>query len=109
MDDVYYDLSTHFVWVGEWTSKYTEAHVEFFRGIENPIGMKVGPKKPISEVIEAIKSLNPNNAMGKLVLILRMGSLTRELLPELVSLVKDEGLNVVWVSDPMHGNTYATS
>ena len=69
-EDIYYDLSTHFLWIGERTSKFTEAHVEFFRGIANPVGMKVGPKKPISEVVQAIKALNPDNVMGKLVLIL---------------------------------------
>ena len=101
-----YDLSSQFIWIGERTSNFDEAHVEFFRGISNPIGLKIGPNREPEHIVKIIKILNPSNEVGKLTLILRLGKKTCEILPELVDLVNSEDLNVLWISDPMHGNTY---
>lgn len=101
-----YDCSAHMVWIGERTRKLDQAHVEFMRGIHNPVGVKVGPTIQGDELIELIDALNPDNEPGRLTLITRMGAdnLANKL-PELVRRVKQEGRNVVWSSDPMHGNT----
>ncbi|MDV6326970.1 3-deoxy-7-phosphoheptulonate synthase class II [Idiomarina sp. Sol25] len=101
-----YDCSAHMVWIGERTRKLDQAHVEFMRGIHNPVGVKVGPTMQGDELIELIDALNPDNEPGRLTLISRMGAdnLANKL-PELVRRVKQEGRNVVWSSDPMHGNT----
>lgn len=101
-----YDCSAHMVWIGERTRKLDQAHVEFMRGIHNPVGVKVGPTMPEDELIRLIDALNPDNEPGRLTLITRMGAdnLANKL-PELVRRVKQEGRNVVWSSDPMHGNT----
>lgn len=101
-----YDCSAHMVWIGERTRKLDQAHVEFMRGIHNPVGVKVGPTMPGDELIQLIDALNPDNEPGRLTLITRMGAdnLANKL-PELVRRVKKEGRNVVWSSDPMHGNT----
>ncbi|WP_287817464.1 3-deoxy-7-phosphoheptulonate synthase class II, partial [Idiomarina sp.] len=101
-----YDCSAHMVWIGERTRKLDQAHVEFMRGIHNPIGVKVGPTMPADELIALLDILNPDNEPGRLTLITRMGAdnLANKL-PELVRRVKQEGRNVVWSSDPMHGNT----
>ncbi|WP_417440707.1 class II 3-deoxy-7-phosphoheptulonate synthase [Idiomarina sp.] len=101
-----YDCSAHMVWIGERTRKLDQAHVEFMRGIHNPVGVKVGPTMPGDELIRLIDALNPDNEPGRLTLITRMGAdnLANKL-PELVRRVKQEGRNVVWSSDPMHGNT----
>ncbi|NWO04079.1 MAG: 3-deoxy-7-phosphoheptulonate synthase class II [Idiomarinaceae bacterium] len=101
-----YDCSAHMVWIGERTRKLDQAHVEFMRGIHNPVGVKVGPTMPGDELIQLIDALNPDNEPGRLTLITRMGAdnLANKL-PELVRRVKQEGRNVVWSSDPMHGNT----
>lgn len=101
-----YDCSAHMVWIGERTRKLDQAHVEFMRGIHNPVGVKVGPTMPGDELIQLIDALNPENEPGRLTLITRMGAdnLANKL-PELVRRVKQEGRNVVWSSDPMHGNT----
>jgi len=101
-----YDCSAHMVWIGERTRKLDQAHVEFMRGIHNPVGVKVGPTMTGDELIQLIDALNPDNEPGRLTLITRMGAdnLANKL-PELVRRVKQEGRNVVWSSDPMHGNT----
>lgn len=101
-----YDCSAHMVWIGERTRKLDQAHVEFMRGIHNPVGVKVGPTMQGDELIQLIDALNPENEPGRLTLITRMGAnnLANEL-PKLVRRVKQEGRNVVWSSDPMHGNT----
>ena len=101
-----YDCSAHMVWIGERTRKLDQAHVEFMRGIHNPVGVKVGPTMSGDELIQLIDALNPDNEPGRLTLITRMGAdnLANKL-PELVRRVKQEGRNVVWSSDPMHGNT----
>jgi 3-deoxy-7-phosphoheptulonate synthase len=102
----YYNCSAHMLWIGERTRQLDHAHVEFFRGIHNPIGVKVGPSIKGDELIQLIDALNPHNTPGRLTLISRMGADTLEQnLPALLRRVKQEGRNVVWSSDPMHGNT----
>lgn len=108
--DRYYDLTAHLVWIGERTRTLNGAHVEFFRGIANPVGVKVGPNAAPSEIVEVVRALNPDNAAGKIVLIPRFGSKrVSEGLPLLIAAVQQAGLRVLWVCDPMHGNTRATA
>jgi 3-deoxy-7-phosphoheptulonate synthase len=105
-----YDCSAHMLWIGERTRQLDHAHIEFFRGIHNPIGVKVGPTMEEDELIRLIDALNPNNDPGRLTLITRMGADKLEQnLPRLLRKVKAEGREVVWSSDPMHGNTFKAS
>ncbi|WP_416304928.1 class II 3-deoxy-7-phosphoheptulonate synthase [Neptunicella sp. SCSIO 80796] len=106
----WYNCSAHMLWIGERTRQLDHAHVEFFRGINNPIGVKVGPTMQEDELIELIDALNPDNKAGRLTLITRMGADNlAENLPRLLQRVKQEGRHVVWSSDPMHGNTIKAS
>jgi 3-deoxy-7-phosphoheptulonate synthase len=106
----HYDLTTHLPWIGERTRDVDGAHVEFFRGIRNPVGVKIGPKATGSELVALIDRLNPDNELGKLVLISRCGAgKVAEALPPLVEAVKREGRNVLWICDPMHGNGRQTA
>ena len=106
----WYDCSAHMLWIGDRTRDLTDAHVEYFRGIENPIGCKVGTTMGEDELIELINILNPNNEEGRLNLIVRMGAnKIREYYPRLLKRVKDEKKNVVWSIDPMHGNVEKSS
>lgn len=106
----WYDTSAHFLWIGDRTRQLDHAHVEFMRGIKNPIGMKCGPSTDPDEMIRIIDTLNPENEAGRLTLISRMSSdKVLELLPPLVRRVRDEGRNVAWVCDPMHGNVIKAS
>jgi len=106
----YYDCSAHMLWIGDRTRDLNEAHIEYFKGIKNPIGCKVGPSMGEDELIELIKALNPDNEEGRLTLIVRMGaSKISECFPPLLKKVKDSGLNVVWTIDPMHGNVEKSS
>jgi 3-deoxy-7-phosphoheptulonate synthase len=108
--DGYYDLSTHMPWIGERNRQLDGAHIEFFRGIQNPVGVKVGPTMDPDELIRLIDALNPGNTPGKLVLITRMGaSKIAAGLPRLLEKVRDEGRLVLWMSDPMHGNGITTA
>jgi 3-deoxy-7-phosphoheptulonate synthase len=102
----YYDLSAHFPWIGERTRQVDGAHVEFFRGVRNPVGVKLGPSVSPDEVLALLKALNPDNEPGKLALITRMGAnrVTTHL-PPIVEAVKAGGHRVLWIVDPMHGNT----
>jgi len=103
----YYDCSAHMLWIGERTRSIDEAHVEFVRGIGNPIGVKIGPSMEAKTLIPLINTLNPANELGKITLISRMGvDNIATVLPNLLKSVKSEGLNVVWSCDPMHGNTF---
>ncbi len=105
-DGKYYACSAHLLWIGDRTRKLDEAHIEFFRGISNPIASKVGPSMKEDELIELIDALNPNNEPGRLTLISRMGKdKVGNFLPKFVKRVKDEGRSVIWSCDPMHGNT----
>ncbi|MDO4583711.1 MAG: 3-deoxy-7-phosphoheptulonate synthase class II [Planctomycetia bacterium] len=105
----WYDLTTHFPWIGDRTRQIDGAHVEFFRGIANPIGMKVGPTMEPEELVELTKVLNPQNEKGRLCLIHRFGvNRVSEKLPGLVEAIQREKRNVLWICDPMHGNTRTT-
>jgi len=102
----WYDCSAHFVWIGERTRQLDHAHIEFFKGIKNPIGVKVGPGMDPDNLIRLIDAVNPDNIPGRLTLITRMGAdVLPEKLPALVRRVQQEGRKVIWSSDPMHGNT----
>ena len=106
----WYDTSAHMVWIGDRTRQPDGAHVEFCRGIKNPIGVKCGPSLDPDELIELLDILNPENEAGRIVLISRFGAgKVGDGLPRLVKRVNDEGRAVVWSSDPMHGNTYKAS
>jgi 3-deoxy-7-phosphoheptulonate synthase len=101
-----YDVSGHFLWVGERTRQLDGAHVHFASTIRNPIGVKVGPKAAPDEVVSLCEALNPDRLPGRLTLITRMGAgAVREVLPSIVQKVDACGVPVVWVCDPMHGNT----
>ncbi|MBA1419672.1 MAG: 3-deoxy-7-phosphoheptulonate synthase class II [Epsilonproteobacteria bacterium] len=106
----YYDCSAHMLWIGDRTRDFTEAHIEYFRGIQNPVGCKVGPSMGEDELIELIEALNPDNEEGRLNLIVRMGaSKIADAFPPLLKKVRDAGKNVVWTIDPMHGNVEKSS
>jgi len=110
LDDQWYDCSAHMLWIGDRTRELTGAHIEYFRGINNPIGCKVGPSMQPDELIELIDALNPENEEGRLNLIVRMGAdKIREYFPPLLKKVKESGKNVVWSCDPMHGNVEKSS
>ncbi|MBC8317582.1 MAG: 3-deoxy-7-phosphoheptulonate synthase class II [Desulfobulbaceae bacterium] len=103
----WYDCSAHMVWIGDRTRQLDGAHIEFLRGVRNPIGMKVGPKHDLDELRAIIEKLNPENEPGRLTLITRFGAKEIEKhLPPLVRAIKQTGYKVLWVCDPMHGNTY---
>lgn len=104
----WYDQSAHFLWIGDRTRHIDGAHVEFFRGVENPIGVKIGPSSHAEELIRLLNVLNPRKEPGKVTLITRYGAgKVRDLLPKHINAVKDAGFHgvVVWCCDPMHGNT----
>ena len=102
----WYDTSAHMLWIGDRTRQPDGAHVEFMRGIKNPIGLKCGPSLDPEELLRLIDILNPQNIPGRLTLIARFGAdKVAEKLPPMVRAVKREGKKVVWSSDPMHGNT----
>jgi 3-deoxy-7-phosphoheptulonate synthase len=102
----WYDTSAHFLWIGDRTRQVDGAHVEFCRGIANPLGVKAGPTMPIDDLLRLCDRLNPENEPGRLTVICRMGhdKVERHLAP-LVRALQREGRNVVWTCDPMHGNT----
>ncbi|MEO8443556.1 MAG: 3-deoxy-7-phosphoheptulonate synthase class II [Gammaproteobacteria bacterium] len=102
----WYDLTTHFPWIGVRTSNLDGAHVEYFRGICNPIGVKVGPDTTPDFLTGLMKVLNPRNEPGRLTLIHRLGAgRIRKALPGLIATVAEAEAHVVWMCDPMHGNT----
>ena len=102
----YHDTSAHFVWIGDRTRQLDGGHVEFCRGIENPIGIKCGPTSKPEEIVKICNLINPKNEKGKITLISRFGhDSVEKFLPKLVRTIKKEGLNVIWSCDPMHGNT----
>lgn len=106
----FYNLSSHMVWLGNRTRDLDGAHVEYFSGIENPVGIKVGPPFTVDDTLRLIEKLNPTHEAGKIVLITRFGKSTIEKeLPALIKAVRREGFPVVWSSDPMHGNTFSSS
>ena len=102
----YCATSAHMVWIGDRTRQLDHAHVEFCRGIINPLGLKCGPSSKVDGLLRLIDVLNPENEPGRLTLIVRMGAeKVGEMLPQMIRAVKREGKSVVWSSDPMHGNT----
>lgn len=106
----HYDLSAHMLWIGDRTRNPNEAHVEFMRGISNPIAFKVGPSITKEDLLALLDILNPNNEPGRVTLISRMGAgKVKTLLPPLVEAVRDAGKKVIWSCDPMHGNTIKSS
>ena len=108
--DGWYNLATHMPWIGERTRILDGAHVEYFRGIVNPIGVKISEAIDPEELVALARILNPDNEPGRLSLIHRMGnSSIADGLPGLVEAVKESGVEVMWICDPMHGNTESTS
>ena len=106
----WYDCSGHMLWVGDRTRQVDGAHIEFVRGIQNPIGLKAGPTLPPDELLRLIDIINPENEPGRLNIIVRMGAdKVEEGLPPLIRAVEREGREVLWSSDPMHGNTFKAS
>jgi 3-deoxy-7-phosphoheptulonate synthase len=106
----WYATSGHMVWIGDRTRQLDHAHVEYCRGIKNPLGLKCGPSSKADELLRLIDVLNPDNEPGRLTLICRMGSdKVGDLLPALVRAVKRERREVVWSCDPMHGNTISSA
>jgi 3-deoxy-7-phosphoheptulonate synthase len=106
----WYCCSAHFLWVGDRTRQVDGAHVEFLRGVKNPLGLKVGPTTTADDLLRLIDILSPANTPGRLTLISRMGAeQVRTHLPPLLRAVKREGRQVGWLCDPMHGNTISTS
>ncbi|MFZ4763126.1 MAG: class II 3-deoxy-7-phosphoheptulonate synthase [Alphaproteobacteria bacterium] len=102
----WYDVSAHFLWIGERTRQPDGAHVEFLRGVHNPIGIKCGPSMSGDDVLRLCEILNPQNEPGRLTLIARMGSdKVRDKLPQLLRATKQAGRQEGWICDPMHGNT----
>jgi 3-deoxy-7-phosphoheptulonate synthase len=105
-----YDVSGHFVWIGERTRQLDGAHVELLRHIANPIGVKLGPSASADDAIALYEKLNPERIPGRITFITRMGAgKIRDLLPPLIEKVTAVGLEVGWVCDPMHGNTFEAS
>jgi 3-deoxy-7-phosphoheptulonate synthase len=105
----WYNLSTHFPWIGMRTAALDGAHVEYMRGIRNPVAVKVGPAMTADALVRLCEVLNPSNEPGKLAFIHRMGAgAIAEKLPPLVEAVRTAGHRVLWLCDPMHGNTQAT-
>jgi 3-deoxy-7-phosphoheptulonate synthase len=106
----WYDCSAHMLWIGDRTRQLDGAHVEFLRGVANPVGLKVGPSLSLDELLRLSEALNPDNVPGRLTLISRMGrERVSELLPPLVEGLRDEGRLELWTCDPMHGNTFTAS
>ena len=105
-----YNTSAHFVWIGDRTRFKDSAHVEFCRGIQNPIGIKCGPSLDPDDLIQFLDILNPKDEAGRITLITRFGhNKVKDYLPQLIRKVQEEGRSVVWSCDPMHGNTIKSS
>lgn len=106
----FYDMSAHMLWIGDRTRNPKEAHIEFMRGISNPIAFKVGPSITQDDLLQLLDILNPENIAGRITLISRMGKDNiHQMLPPLVKAVKKSQHKVIWACDPMHGNTIKTS
>ncbi len=106
----WYDTSAHMLWIGDRTRQIDGAHVEFLRGVGNPVGVKIGPDYELDEIKKVIACLNPYNISGKISLITRFGvKQVDSLLPPLIREIKKEGFKIVWICDPMHGNTYKSN
>ncbi len=107
--DGYFNLGAHMLWIGDRTRQLNGAHVEYFRGIKNPIGIKWGPHSPPEELVDLIRTLSPQNEPGRITVITRFGAHQVEaLLPKTIAAVHEANLNVLWSADPMHGNVIKT-
>ena len=106
---LWYDCSAHLLWIGDRTRQVDGAHVEFLRGIHNPIGIKIGPAHDPDEIKRILDILNPENTAGRIVLITRFGKgKISDMLPPLIRSIKSHGAKVLWSCDPMHGNTFVS-
>jgi len=106
----WYNVAAHMVWIGDRTRQLDGAHVEYMKGIKNPIGIKAGPSMEPDDLVRLAMAVNPENEAGRLNIIVRMGAnRVGEHMPQLVRAIEKEGLNVVWSCDPMHGNTIKSS
>ena len=104
---IWYDCSAHMLWIGDRTRQVEGAHVEFLRGVNNPLGMKIGPNHDIDDIKRLLSILNPENEFGRMTIITRFGKdKIDQYLPPLIREFKKEGMNVLWSCDPMHGNTF---
>ena len=101
----YYGCSAHMLWVGERTRQLHGGHIEYIRGIENPIGIKISDKCSPEELLKMVNIINPYNDDGKLSLIIRMGKSINDKLPDLIDAIHKNNKKVTWICDPMHGNT----
>ena len=107
LEKKYYNCSGHMIWVGDRTRNLDGAHIEFVSGIENPIGIKIGPSIIPDELIKIVKKINPKNEEGKILLISRLGiDSINDILPDLIQIINKHNLKVIWLCDPMHGNTF---
>lgn len=108
VDGGWYDCSAHMLWIGDRTRQLDGAHIEFLRGVNNPIGMKVGPNHDVDEILQILDRLNPENEPGRITLIGRFGAgKVEKHLPPLIRAIKSAGKEVLWSCDPMHGNTFS--
>ena len=106
----FYNLGAHMLWIGARTGQLQGAHVELFRGVENPLGIKVSKKMTVEQLVAVVRRLNPHNQAGKIILITRLGKDNiSSKLPLFIKACKQERLQVIWSVDPMHGNTHLTS
>lgn len=106
----WYDTSAHMLWIGDRTRQPDHAHIEFARGVGNPIGLKAGPTTHVDDLLRNIDTLNPNNEEGRLNIIVRMGAnQVGDHLPKLLRAIQSHGKSVAWSCDPMHGNTIKTN
>ncbi|MEE8057188.1 MAG: 3-deoxy-7-phosphoheptulonate synthase class II [Pseudomonadales bacterium] len=106
----WYDCSAHMLWIGDRTRQLDGAHVEFFRGVKNPIGIKIGPNHELDTMRKILDVLNPENEWGRITLIARFGAdKVGQYLPELIRTIQKDGRKVLWSCDPMHGNTYTSN
>ena len=104
--NAYYNLSTHFPWIGKRTNTPDGAHVEYIRGLRNPIGLKVGPDQSPGDLVKVLDHIDPDNVPGRVTLITRLGAnAIEQSLPRLIDVVSSSGHPVLWICDPMHGNT----
>ncbi|KAF8624964.1 hypothetical protein AX15_005606 [Amanita polypyramis BW_CC] len=109
-ETAHYNTSAHFLWIGDRTRQLDGAHVEYFRGIRNPIGVKVGPSMRNDELVQLLDILNPDKEFGRIVLITRYGAgKIADHLPGHIAAVQGSGHPVAWICDPMHGNTHTSS
>ncbi len=106
----WYDTSAHMLWIGDRTRQLDGAHVEYLKGVKNPVGVKAGPSMDPEDLIKLCQTLNPENEAGRLNIIVRMGAnKVGEGMPKLIRAVEKEGMKVIWSCDPMHGNTIKSS